>query len=111
MTADRTQLIVLLYQGAIRFVGQATLAIEQGRPEQVWEPIRRAQAIVDELNFSLDMDQGEVAERLRSIYVFCKRQLVDAGLRRDPQPLAEVSELLGTLCESWQGVAAQIAPA
>jgi flagellar protein FliS len=69
--------------------------------------LRRGEAIIDELNVTLDMSQGEVAARLRSIYLFCKRHLVEAHLNRDAGHIDEVVRLLTDLRESWQQLAVQ----
>ena len=45
--------------------------------------IRRAEAIIDELNYSLDMSHGAIPKQLRSIYLFCKRHLVQASIKKD----------------------------
>jgi flagellar protein FliS len=106
LTADGPQLVLLLYQGAVRFVGRAIAELDAGRPDRMWIAVGRAQAILDELNGSLDMSHGELPERLRSIYLFCKRRLVEGGTRRDAAALADVSRLLADLGESWEGLAA-----
>src|SRR5262249_688124 len=77
-----------------------------GRADRVWQPVGRAQAILDELNYSLDMSQGQVSENLRSIYSFCKRQLLEGALQRDERPLRHVARLLSELCESWEQIPA-----
>jgi len=111
LTADPGQLVVLLYKGAVRFATQAAAEIDAGRADRAWATVRRAQAIVDELNYTLDMSQGAIAEQLRSIYLFCRRQLLDGALRKDSHPLRDVARLLGELCQSWERVTAQTAQA
>jgi flagellar protein FliS len=111
LTAEPAQLICLLYKGAIRFTGQAAAEIEGGHPERCWNGVRRAQAILDELNFSLDMSQGDISDRLRSIYLFCKRQLTDGALGADAGSLRTVMRLLAELLQSWEQVTAAAAAA
>lgn len=53
----------------------------------------------------LDVDQGEIAQRLESIYLFCLRHLRRARFDRDPAMLDEVSSLLGELREAWASIA------
>jgi len=105
MTASPEQLIVMLYDGAIRFLRQATVAVAAGQRENARARMRRAEAIIDELNLSLDMDQGDVPARLRSIYLFCKRHLWEAQLRQDTAPIEDVTRLLSELREAWEGIA------
>ena len=79
LTAPPERLVVMLYDGAIRFLKQAAAAERNGHHQLFLERLRRGEAIIDELNVTLDMAQGgEVAVRLRSIYLFCKRHLVEA---------------------------------
>jgi flagellar protein FliS len=62
------------------------------------------------LNCALDVERGgEVAERLRMIYLFCKRHTADANLHRDPAGLDAVVKLLGELRDSWAQIADQAA--
>ncbi len=105
LTAPPGRLVVMLYDGAIRFLRQATRAMEEGRPEQARQGMRRAQACIDELNVSLDMGQGDIPAQLRAVYLFCKRQLQEASLRRRPEQVAPVVELLGELREAWETIA------
>jgi flagellar protein FliS len=101
LTASPEQLVVMLYDGAIRFLGQGATAMRDGDRERARDRIGRAQAIVDELNMALDMGYGEVPERLRSIYLFCKRQLHEATCECDPEKLAVVQRLLAPLRDAW----------
>ena len=110
MTASPERLVVMLYDGAIGFLRQASLAIAAGDRDMARARMRRAEAIVDELNLTLDMEQGgDVATRLRSIYLFCKRHLWEAQLRQDAAPVADVIRLLADLREAWEGVASTAA--
>ena len=96
----------MLYDGAIRFLHQASAAMEDGRRELARERMRRAEAILDELNVVLDMSQGEIPARLRSIYLFCKRELREANLRREPARIGPVIRLLRELREAWASACA-----
>lgn len=105
MTASPEQLVVMLYDGAIRFLRQSAEQMRAGRREQSRNRMRRAEAIIDELNTSLDMSHGEIPTRLRSIYLFCKRRLIHANVHTDPAAIDGVVELLVDLREAWDGVA------
>jgi flagellar protein FliS len=111
LTAPPERLVVMLYDGAIRFLKQAAAAEQNGHDQLFLDRLRRGEAIIDELNVTLDMSQGEVAARLRSIYLFCKRHLVEAHLQRDTGRIDEVIRLLSDLRESWQQLAVQGAAA
>jgi flagellar secretion chaperone FliS len=55
----------------------------------------------------LDMEQGELSERLEAIYLFCLRHLQQSRFDRDANKLDEVSNLLGELREAWATIAGQ----
>lgn len=105
LTAPPERLVVMLYDGAIRFLTQALHAQRAGNPARCREGLRRAEAIISELNHTLDMSQGEVAERLRAIYLFCKRHLMEAQLHSDPERIERVIALLSDLRASWEELA------
>jgi flagellar protein FliS len=107
LTAPPERLVVMLYDGAIRFLKQATVAEQSGQHQMFLDRLRRGEAIIDELNVTLDMSQGEVSARLRAIYLFCKRHLVAAHIERDMSRIDEVIRLLSELRESWQQLAVQ----
>jgi flagellar secretion chaperone FliS len=107
LTATPGQLVVMLYDGCLRFLHQATHAMRDGDMVVAGNRLSRAEAIIDELQATLDLDQGGViASRLQGIYVFCNRQLVEARINRDADMIDTVSGLLSELRESWAQVAA-----
>ena len=101
LTASPAQLIVMLYDGAARFLLQAEAAAAEGAWAHCGNRIAKAEAIVDELLITLDMDAGEVAERLQAIYVFCKRELIAARIDQDATRIANVTRLLRDLRGAW----------
>jgi flagellar protein FliS len=102
MTASPEQLVVMLYDGAGRFLRQAEGAMTGGGTWlQASEKLSRAEAIIDELLATLDMDAGDIAERLQAIYVFCKTRLIEARLERDPGRVDQVARLLAELRDAW----------
>jgi flagellar protein FliS len=105
LTASPEQLIVMLYDGASRFLRQAQAALHEQSWALAGEKIGRGEAIVDELLATLNMDVGELSERLQAIYVFCKRCLIEARLQRDPDKVGHVIRLLGELREAWVALA------
>ena len=105
LTASPEQLVVMLYDGVGRFLRQAEAALGEGAFEHAHDRLNRAEAIIDELMATLDMDQGQIAERLQAIYVFCKRLLTEARLKRDGQKIGVVVRLFGELRDAWSQVA------
>ena len=107
LTATPGQLVLMMYDGCLRFLHQAAYALRAGDAPGCDRRLRRAEAIIDELLTTLDLEQGGViASRLQGIYVFCNRHLIEARAQRDPEMVEKVSELLGELRESWAQVAA-----
>jgi flagellar secretion chaperone FliS len=106
LTASHGQQIVMLYDGARRFLHQASVAMAENQPVLVSHvKLTRAEDIIRHLRDTLNMDQGELPERLLSIYTFSLTHLRQARLDQDPEKVHEVSDLLGRLRESWATVA------
>src|SRR5436305_11875366 len=97
LSAPPELLVVMLYDGARRFLFQAGVAMREGQIELTNRKLRRAEDILQHLRDTLDMEQGEIAQNLESIYLFCQRQLRRSRFDRDPAVLEQVSSLLGQL--------------
>jgi flagellar secretion chaperone FliS len=107
LSAPPEMLVVMLYDGARRFLFQAGVAMRNGQIELSHRKLRRAEDIIHHLRHALDMDQGEISQRLESIYLFCLRHLQQARFDRDANKLEQVSTLLGELREAWATIAGQ----
>ena len=104
-TQSRGRLIVLLYEGAIKFMKLAIREIEASNYEAKGRYIIKAQDIINELNAVLDMDAGgAVASNLRRLYLFMNRRLSEANVKRDPQMIREVIGLMEELNQSWKAI-------
>jgi len=104
-TAPPETLIVMLYDGAIRFLGLARDAIQGHRIEEANRLIGRAQAIITELACSIDFDAGPLSHRLYGMYDYMRSRLVDANVRKDVEPLDEVVGMLSGLRDAWAAAA------
>lgn len=105
LTATPEQLVVMLYDGAARFLRQAEAAMGEGAELHCSDRLQRAEAIIDELLATLNMDAGQLSERLQAIYVFCKRCLIEARIERDAEKIRTVIRLLAELREAWAQIA------
>ena len=104
-TQSRGRLIVMLYDGAIKFMKLAIRELEAGDYGAKGQYINRAQDIINELNAVLDMDAGgEVAGNLRKLYLFMNRHLSEANTKRDPEMIREVIMLMEELNQSWKAI-------
>ncbi|TGK06148.1 flagellar export chaperone FliS [Leptospira fletcheri] len=104
-TVSQGRLIVMLYEGAIRFLH---VAIENNTPRKydvVNNHILKAQDIVTELMLALNMeDGGEVANNLLGIYVYVKKRLLEANMRKDSEIMQEIIKYLEDLKNAWEEV-------
>ena len=102
-TASPEALILMLYDGAIRFIGQAEIAFEDKNIEQISNLLLRIQAIFTELLSALDKEKGgEIAVNLERLYVFFLEKLSDANIKKDPKPLEEIKPLIIDLRNTWE---------
>jgi flagellar protein FliS len=107
VTQNRGRLIVLLYEGAIKFLRQAVVNIQANDFQAKGRNVRKAQDIILELNTVLDMENGgEVATNLRSLYNFMNRHLTQANVKCDSGMIQEVIRILETLNQSWKTITA-----
>ncbi len=105
-TQSRGQIVVLLYEGAIKFLRQAIREMGAGNMIEKGRLINKATEIIIELSVSLNMEAGgEIAENLRALYTFMGEQLVRANYHRDPRMIEDVIELLEELLQGWRAVA------
>jgi len=105
-TQSKGRLIVLLYDGAIKFMKLAIKELEAENFEAKGQYIGRAQDIINELNAVLDTDAGgEIAANLRKLYCFMNNRLSEANTKRDPQMIREVIALMEELNKSWKAIA------
>lgn len=102
-TAAPGELVLMLYRGAARFVSTALEAIEAKDVVAAHNSLVRAQDIVAELHATLDVDRGgDTGRNLASIYDYLSRRLLQANLRKDPEPAREVLKLLRELLPAWE---------
>ena len=105
-TQDRGRIIVMLYDGAVKFLNQAVNALQNHDYESKGKYIVRAQDIIMELNSVLDMDAGgEVTQNLRQLYLFMWKHLNQANIKRDAAMINKVIELLNELNQGWRAIA------
>jgi len=105
-TQGKGRLIVLLYEGAIKFMKLAIKELEAGNYEAKGQYIIKTLNIINELNAVLDMEAGgEIAVNLRKLYCFMSNRLSKANIKRDPQMIREVITMMEELNQSWKAVA------
>ncbi|MFH1021828.1 MAG: flagellar export chaperone FliS [Planctomycetota bacterium] len=101
-TASREQLLLLMYDGAIRFCEKAVHAMREARVEESHAALIKAQGVLMELMCSLDQAvQPEFSKRLFSLYNFWYLRLVEANLHRDAARVEGVLAMLRPLRRAW----------
>jgi flagellar protein FliS len=105
-TAPPGQLVLMLYEGAIRFLERAVEGFSKDDPAEfhmtVHNNVQRAQDIIRELNWCLNMEQGgELAATLRRLYDYLDRRLMESNLKKDPSGIHEVIRRLTVLKDAW----------
>lgn len=103
-TADQGTLIIMMFDGALKFTRQAKEAMGNKDVAGAHKSINRAQDIVVELMCSLDLEAGEVAGNLFRLYDYAYNQLKEANLQKKVEPAEEAEKVLTSLRESWEQV-------
>ncbi|GGN93217.1 flagellar export chaperone FliS [Saccharibacillus kuerlensis] len=99
-TASKPKLLIMLYDGAIRFVKAGIDGISEKNYEAANNNLCKAQAIVHELVSSLNFDYA-IADELVRLYEYMLRRLIEANVKKDAAPAEEVLEHLSDLREAW----------
>ncbi|MCT4798074.1 flagellar export chaperone FliS [Exiguobacterium profundum] len=100
-TANPQELTLMLYDGALKFMRLAKLAIDQGNPDLKNVNIQKTQAIFRELRLTLNKDIA-VSANLDSLYDYMWRRLVDANVKNDTAILDEVLDFTTELRDTWK---------
>ena len=103
-TADGGKLVVLLYEGALSAIDVAIKRMDYKNYDIVNEQIKKATDIINELLVSLDMDVGEISERLQSIYLYILKRLNQANMDKSVEKLKEAKVLLEELLIAWKAI-------
>jgi flagellar protein FliS len=108
-TANRGQLLIMLYEAAIRHVKKAADAIDAKDIPTKCSSIGKVHDIVNELNNTLNFEVGgNIARDLERLYTFMAEQLVKANAQNAKEPLLAVQKLLQTLLDGWREAVDQV---
>lgn len=101
-TTNQGELLVMLYEGAIRFLTQAKVMMEAKDYAQKGILISKALDVINELSSSLNKERGgAVADNLSNLYFYCNSRLLIANLKMDAQILDEVIRILTGLRDAF----------
>ena len=107
-TADQGKLILMMYDGAIKFIEIAKIKLKENDMAGKGVYISKAEGVISELMASLNIEGGgEIALSLEKLYAFINRQLRIANVNKDIKPLDISVKLLKTLKEGWDEIFAK----
>jgi flagellar protein FliS len=108
-TANRGQLLIMLYEAAIQNIRRAIAAIEKKDLSTKGILIGKAHDILNELTNTLDFEVGgQVATDLERLYNFIIEQLVKANVENSSEKLSSVNKILETLLSGWKEAVSQV---
>lgn len=106
-TQNPGRIIVMLYDGAIHFLKQARIGIQNRDYQKKNATLLRAQDIVFELNASLNMELGgDISKHLRSLYSFILKNLIRVNIKNDVELLDRLTAILEELAGAWRKISA-----
>ena len=102
-TAPKEQILLMLYDGAVRFLHQAKAGFAEKNIEKIHNNIVRVQKIITEFEASLDMENGgEFAKNLYGLYEFMSGQLTQANIKKKEECLDIVIKHMSELRDTWR---------
>ena len=111
-TASQGRLVVLLYEGAIKHLNAALILfdsdnkIKTSNIEQFGIHIQKTQAIITELQVSLDMEKGgDISKNLMSLYLYFNEELMDVTISHNKTKLQFILKMINELADSWRIIA------
>ena len=101
-TSDQLTLIIMLYEGLLRFLKKAMIKIEENDVEAAHIYFVRSKEIVNELLSTLHAEKGgDIGNNLRELYLYMFRRIVEANLKKDMEISKDVYQVAKTLHEGW----------
>jgi len=111
MTSDGVRLIIMLYEGIIRFNSGAKEAIANDNIKDRVYFINRSMDIISELNGALNIEEGgEIAKNLSKLYDYCVHSLNKANAENSVEALEGVNKVIAEVKAGWVGITSEKAP-
>lgn len=102
MTASPKKLVIMLYEGAVKFLKLAKLSMADGNIEKTHQSIVKAQNILTELMSTLNFEEGgDIAKNLMALYEYMYQKTIRANVEKNPEHLNEVITFLEDLRDTW----------
>lgn len=103
--ADQGKLILMMYDGAIQFITQAKIKLDNNDLSGMGLYLGKAESVVSELLHCLNKkDGGDISKSLGSLYNFILRELLLTNIKKDPAMLKHLISILSKLREAWQQI-------
>jgi len=102
-TASPGELTLMLYNGCLKFLGKAKLAIEEKNIQEKNNNLQRSQAIIAELMSTLNMDI-DISKQMLPLYEYMNHRLVEANIQNDVAIIEEVESLVTEFRDTWKEV-------
>ncbi len=104
-TSSPEQILLMLWDGVVRFLDEACVAHAKGERAQFAERLQRSHAILDEFAVTLDAKHApELADRLRALYLYCMGRLAEATFTFDVVAVDEVRRVLQPVHDAFRTV-------
>jgi flagellar secretion chaperone FliS len=108
-TMSRGQILLALYETAIRYANKGAASIRQGNVVAKGVELQRVASIVAELASTLDRSAApELCDNLEMLYFYMQERLAMANAKMDPEAAEEVARLLTTLKAAWEQAVAEV---
>ena len=112
-TASQGKLVDLLYEAAVKNLKNAESLIDEenkikpSNMEKFGKFLQKAQAIITELQVSLDMEKGgEIAKNLMSLYIYFNQELISVNIKHDKTKLEYIEQQMSELLKAWKEASA-----
>ena len=104
-TSSPTKLVVMLYEGAIRFLRQSIEAVRAKDFDAKRQSVDRAMAIIQHLQSTLDKRGGDVSAELDRLYTYVTARILEGSGKLEVTPFEEAIKLLTVLLSGWEEIA------
>jgi flagellar secretion chaperone FliS len=103
-TASPQELVLMLYEGLIKFLNQSIEKMRKGDIEESGRLIVRSERIINELIISVKPEAGSISKNLISLYNYMYQLLIQANIKKDEENIRQVLNLVVPLCDAWKKI-------
>lgn len=102
-TASPGELTLMLYNGCLKFLGKAKVAITENNIHEKNVNLQKAQKIIQELMVTLNMNV-EISKSMMQMYEYMNHRLIEANVKNDVQAIEEVESYALEFRDTWKQV-------